>query len=187
MKKKDPEKFQNIIAAAQELILQDGAGSVTTTKVAKKVGIAQSNIYIYFKNKDYMIAQVYSTAQERMRNSFDSIVGLDTRSAIKLYIDNMYRFAERDFATFEVLRQLKSMPNLAWLNKDNEDEELIAPISLIKRAQAENIMRPVAPSVIMGVTFGALHAHVLAVRAGEVTDNFQPVRELIYAAITRPV
>ena len=186
MKKKDPEKFHKIISAAKHLILQDGAGAVTTTKVAQTVGIAQSNIYIYFKNKDELIATVYAEAQERVRNSFDSITGIDTRTAIKLYIDNMYRFAENDFETFEVLRQIKSLPNLPWRNEDNENEELTAPISLITKAQSEGIMRPVDSDVIMAVTFSALRAHVLAVRNGTARDDCATIKALIYAAVTLP-
>lgn len=186
IKKKDPEKFHKIISAAKHLILQDGAGAVTTTKVAQTVGIAQSNIYIYFKNKDELIATVYAEAQERVRNSFDSITGLDTRTAIKLYIDNMYCFAESDFETFEVLRQIKSLPNLPWRNEDNENEELTAPISLITKAQSEGIMRPVDSDVIMAVTFSALRAHVLAVRNGTARDDCATIKALIYAAVTLP-
>jgi Transcriptional regulator len=51
MKKKDDEKYQKIIQAAIQIILEDGAATLSTTKVAKRVAISQSNIYIYFKNK----------------------------------------------------------------------------------------------------------------------------------------
>ncbi|MBU8909212.1 TetR/AcrR family transcriptional regulator, partial [Desertibacillus haloalkaliphilus] len=68
MKKKDESKYETIIQAAIQIIVTEGAASLSTTKVAKAVGISQSNIYIYFNNKADMLTQVFEHEQAVMRD-----------------------------------------------------------------------------------------------------------------------
>ncbi|MFQ7236951.1 MAG: TetR/AcrR family transcriptional regulator, partial [Enterococcus hulanensis] len=55
MKKKDNTKITKILDATVQIILHEGAAAVSTVKVAKIVGIAQSNVYLYFKNKNDLL------------------------------------------------------------------------------------------------------------------------------------
>ncbi|WCJ49452.1 TetR/AcrR family transcriptional regulator [Lactiplantibacillus plantarum] len=55
MKRKDMNKQVKIQDAVAAIILAEGPAGVSTTKVAKHVGIAQSNVYLYFKNKQALI------------------------------------------------------------------------------------------------------------------------------------
>lgn len=55
MKKKDDSKIVKIQEATAQIILTEGIAKVSTVKVAKLVGIAQSNVYLYFKNKNDLL------------------------------------------------------------------------------------------------------------------------------------
>lgn len=184
MRKKNPEKAALILEAARQLILQEGAAAVSTTKVARAVGIAQSNIYIYFKSKDDMLRQVYKDAQTRIQTYFveNQPDTTDIRPAIIGYIDCMYGFATHDFATFEVLHQIKAIPEAHWTR---EIADAQAPVALIRSGIETGILRPVAPAVHMSIVFNAVRQCVLSQKAGEVTD-FAMVRDMLLAAVFMP-
>jgi len=66
MKIKDEQKYDRLIQAAIHLLATDGLAPFSTTKVAKQAGIPQSNVYIYFKNKQSLLNATYSTAVHQM-------------------------------------------------------------------------------------------------------------------------
>ena len=49
------ERVGEILEAARELFLQHGVESVSTRQIAKRVGISQTALYVYFKNKGEML------------------------------------------------------------------------------------------------------------------------------------
>ena len=71
MKKKDMNKQVKIQDAVAAIILAEGPAGVSTTKVAKRVGIAQSNVYLYFKNKQALIDSVYARETNRILSTTD--------------------------------------------------------------------------------------------------------------------
>ena len=49
------ERVGEVLDAARELFLQHGIESVSTRQIAKRVGISQTALYVYFKNKGEML------------------------------------------------------------------------------------------------------------------------------------
>jgi AcrR family transcriptional regulator len=181
MKTKDPEKYAKILAAAKDLILRDGAAAISTTKVAKAVGMAQSNIYIYFKNKDDLLQQVYTNAQEEVQASFARNItqGADLNVAVREYIDAMYQFASTNFATFELLHQIKALPDADWTRTVTDAQ---APVKMIQAAIDAQVLRPVTPAIIMTVVYNAIRHYVIGTQRGDTTD-FNEVRTLLLQGI----
>ena len=59
MKLKDAEKEKRIMQATREIVHEKGLVGVKMTAVAKKAGIAPSNVYIYFKNKEDLLENTF--------------------------------------------------------------------------------------------------------------------------------
>ena len=59
MKLKDEEKHDRLLNAAVTVLAKGGMANFSTTKVAKLAGIPQSNLYIYFQNKQALLEAVY--------------------------------------------------------------------------------------------------------------------------------
>lgn len=59
MKLKDEEKHDRLLAAAVTVLAKGGMANFSTTKVARLAGIPQSNLYIYFQNKQALLEAVY--------------------------------------------------------------------------------------------------------------------------------
>lgn len=59
LKPKDEQKRQRILTAATAVLATGGLASFSTTKVAKLAGVPQSNLYIYFANKQALLTETY--------------------------------------------------------------------------------------------------------------------------------
>ncbi|NBJ68948.1 MULTISPECIES: TetR/AcrR family transcriptional regulator [Clostridia] len=61
--KKNKPKYNQIIEAAVEVIAENGYHASQVSKIAKKAGVADGTIYLYFKNKEDILISVF---QEKM-------------------------------------------------------------------------------------------------------------------------
>jgi AcrR family transcriptional regulator len=73
MKKKDEEKYEAIYQATLTLAGQWGFAGITMAKIADEAGVATGTTYLYFKNKDELINEIY----KRVREQFLKILTTD--------------------------------------------------------------------------------------------------------------
>lgn len=67
------ERREEILAAARALFLEHGVDSVPTRQIAVRVGISQTALYVYFKNKEEMLAQLVEAAFLKLRAALEEI------------------------------------------------------------------------------------------------------------------
>ena len=68
--KKNKPKYKQIIEAAVVVIAENGYHASQVSKIAKKAGVADGTIYLYFKNKDDILVSVF---QEKMGQFIEKI------------------------------------------------------------------------------------------------------------------
>ncbi|MFZ0371493.1 MAG: TetR/AcrR family transcriptional regulator [Halobacillus sp.] len=68
--KKNKPKYKQIIDAAVEVIAENGYHSSQVSKIAKKAGVADGTIYLYFKNKEDILVSLF---QEKMGQFIERI------------------------------------------------------------------------------------------------------------------
>ncbi|MDI3527155.1 MAG: hypothetical protein PWR03_1338 [Tenuifilum sp.] len=90
MRKKDDAKRLRIFEVSLDVLLEFGFGGFSMGKVAKRANIAVGTIYLYFKNKDELISQLY----------------------IKLYRESVERFLEHYDSSLPFKDGLKTV----WVN-----------------------------------------------------------------------
>src|SRR5690625_7579997 len=69
--KKNKPKYKQIIEAAVVVIAENGYHNSQVYKIAKKAGVADGTIYLYFKNKEDILVSVF---EEKMGQFIDKIV-----------------------------------------------------------------------------------------------------------------
>ncbi|MUK86930.1 TetR family transcriptional regulator [Ornithinibacillus sp. L9] len=69
--KKNKPKYKLIIDAAVEVIAENGYHASQVSKIAKKAGVADGTIYLYFKNKEDILVSVFD---EKMGQFIDQII-----------------------------------------------------------------------------------------------------------------
>jgi len=159
MKIKDEQKYDRLIQAAIQLLATEGLAPFSTTKVAKQAGIPQSNLYIYFKNKQALLNATYAAAVHQMSLAvvpcFANDEPLITRTAASIH--GLYDFA---------MAQPKTATAVQVLMDDVQFKQQ-APVKLADMAN---------------------HQIQDALQLGVQTEVFQPVDlNLIRYFLTRPV
>jgi AcrR family transcriptional regulator len=60
------ERPEEILAAARELFLEHGVENVSTRQIAMRVGISQTALYVYFRNKEMMLDSLVEAAFRKL-------------------------------------------------------------------------------------------------------------------------
>ncbi|KRL84650.1 TetR/AcrR family transcriptional regulator [Lacticaseibacillus pantheris] len=163
MRKKDPAKKQLILDCAAQLIAQDGAGALSTARVARAVGIAQSNIYIYFKDRDALLAAVFDRAQAAGAQYIDGpLIADETKpmaARLQAYLRGLYDWSVAAPTDMLLLEQIKRLPDApATTHIGNTRTEPL--MDLIRQAQSAGLCRPVAADILVTIVFAAVRRNV---------------------------
>jgi len=96
------EKRDRITEAAISVFAQKGYGSARVADVAKKAGVADGTIYLYFRNKEDLLLSIF---EEKMGKVIDELS--DALEDVDCPKDRVRVYAEQHF------RQLQENPELA--------------------------------------------------------------------------
>jgi TetR/AcrR family transcriptional repressor of multidrug resistance operon len=98
MRTRDETKEQALREKAVEMIVKEGFDGLSMQKLAKAVGISPATIYIYYKDREDLIVQLWNTEMERMMEAslkgfdpsmhFDEGLKIQWMNRAKFYIEN---------------------------------------------------------------------------------------------------
>ena len=189
MKKKDNEKYVKIIKAAIEIILDEGAATLSTTKVAKKVAISQSNIYIYFKNKDDLLKQIYLLEIKCYQDLIENIVKNNdsTLEKIKQYIKALYDVSIKNPDSMFIIEQIKQIPNSPI---DITDPNFIGfegnPIfDLLKKGISEGILKDIDPTIYLSMIFNTIRMNSINTKRNRSTASLDSIMSLLLEGMAK--
>lgn len=104
-----PDKREEIVKAALELIAEHGFHGAPMAMIAERAGVGAGTIYRYFENKDVMIAELFRELEERsqpvIKGGYDADKPIRERfihlcaALLRYFIDNPldFRFLEQFF------------------------------------------------------------------------------------------
>ncbi|ETY72610.1 hypothetical protein LFAB_16890 [Lactiplantibacillus fabifermentans T30PCM01] len=190
MKKKDNTRPQKIIATVAQMMIESGIPSITMPKVARRVGISQSNIYLYFKNKDDLMKQTFLT-QKRLMNDYLKerfTPQADVISDLRLYARIVFQFASDYPVAVSVMMQYENSPIMAQVNISEQEAEIDAHeiIGLVQEGMAAGVIRQTEPEVLLGIGYNILINYAQGIQARTVDPVKVPL-EVILDIITAAV
>ncbi|MFC6176433.1 TetR/AcrR family transcriptional regulator [Companilactobacillus huachuanensis] len=187
MKKKDNEKYEKILNAAIEIIKEDGAATLSTTKVAKRVQISQSNIYIYFKNKDDLLKQIYQSEISDYQLRFHDILenSHSTLEKITEYIRALYDISIENPDSMDVIEQIKQIPDSPIDMNDVVGFESNPIVDLIKKGIAENILKDVNPNIYLTMIFNTIRMNAANTKNKQNFSSFDTLLDLFLHGILK--
>ncbi|GAF39991.1 transcription regulator [Agrilactobacillus composti DSM 18527 = JCM 14202] len=190
MKKRDDDKIIKIQDAVATLILTEGITAVSTIRVAKKVGIAQSNVYLYFKNKAALIDSVFQREMVKIKSAANfqqiSDTSLPLTQRIQIYIHTIYTYAVADPDSLTLIQQIKFLKgeNTANLVGDLAVDNLVT--NLLRAGIQQKILKDLPVNLVMALVFNVVYNHSLNLRRGvylEKDYGFAQIYPLIWDAI----
>ncbi|EAY29011.1 TetR/AcrR family transcriptional regulator [Microscilla marina] len=88
MRVKDERKIEVIYEATLHLIQEVGIAGITVAKIAKEAKLATGTVYIYFKNKEELINQLYLHLKKQTTENL--FVGFDPTEPIKVCMKKLF-------------------------------------------------------------------------------------------------
>ncbi|RRG17608.1 TetR/AcrR family transcriptional regulator [Weissella viridescens] len=160
MKNKDQAKYDQIIEAASNIIVEDGYPAFSTTAVAKAVGIRQSNIYIYFKNKSALLDAVYMHHMRllaQFAHAHDQVQATTTEQ-IQSMIVGLVDFANDHPDSLVLIMTLKNNHVLtATFQSETTEENQISLLDLLNKGAAENLLKSLPTSLMVEFVMSILY------------------------------
>jgi TetR/AcrR family transcriptional regulator, fatty acid metabolism regulator protein len=83
--KRNREKYHQILDAAVTVFAEQGFLQSTVAQVAKKAGVADGTIYLYFKNKDDILIQIYAYKTQQVFEKFRKAIDAGKSAEQKLH------------------------------------------------------------------------------------------------------
>lgn len=93
--KRNTEKYHQILEAAVKVFAEQGFFQSTVAQVAKRAGVADGTIYLYFKNKDDILIQFYKYKTKQVFDKFRKAV--DTADVAEEKLRNLVRSHLEEF------------------------------------------------------------------------------------------
>jgi TetR/AcrR family transcriptional regulator, multidrug resistance operon repressor len=112
MRTRDPRKEKAIREKALAMIVKDGFDGLSMQKLAKAAGVSPATIYIYWKDRDDLILQLYSEVFRDMSvqtlENFDP--AMNFREGLKVQWNNRARYCLAHPVEAHFMEQVKFSP-----------------------------------------------------------------------------
>lgn len=178
MRRRDDEKEQRIKEAVIEVVLAEGFGGASVSKIAKCAGIASATLYIYYDNKESMLQSIYMECAEEMYGVLLSGVEgkTDGKQIIESLITSYFQFVMNHEKMASFIEQFASSPALT--HNCSEIKGFAKIMELIQEWQLKGIIKPYSVVNIFSLIFQPVK--MLAVGAiSYKTDATELLQELI--------
>lgn len=167
MRVKDESKIEVIYEATLTLTQEVGIAGITVAKIAKQAGLATGTVYIYFKNKEELINQLYvhlkkQTAQELFKG-YDS--GEPIKVCFKKIWFNALKNKMENFKEGVFMEQYYHSPYITPEIKQMGQTKMIPVLELLERGKKELVIKPVENELLLAMLGGFIrqlaHAHIV--------------------------
>ncbi len=142
MRRRDDEKEQRIKEAVIEVVLSEGFGGASISKIAKYAGVSPATVYIYHENKESMLRSIYIECAEEMYEALlVSVEGKqDGQQIIESLILSYFHFVQEHEKLSGFVEQFSCSPALT--HNCSEIKGFNKMMALVEKCQQEHSFRP---------------------------------------------
>lgn len=159
MRYKDKNKIEALHQAVIDVIISEGYQNLSVAKIAKKAGVSQATLYVYYSDKKAMLGQVYLNVKNLIDTKLFAKVN-PTGSVAEQFRLILHNYADA-ITTYPreaaVMRVFNRNPDLLPPAIFQIGMDLGQPIQQIyQKGIQENSLRPLAPELLIAYTFQPL-------------------------------
>ncbi|MFT3932309.1 MAG: TetR/AcrR family transcriptional regulator [Chitinophagaceae bacterium] len=143
MKQRDDNKVQQIFEATLHLVVKSGVAGITMRQIAKEAKMATGTLYIYFKDKEKLLNQLYISCRESslsayFKNYNDS---LPFKEGFKIIWTNCLNHRLENFDESVFMEQCYHSPYISASTKEMT-QHLIQPLyKLIEKGKEQKLLK----------------------------------------------
>lgn len=162
--KKQLNRRENIIEAAQNLFEQKGFENTTIDEIAKSVGIGKGSVYLEFKNKEEILKAIADRFTSIMLEKQESRIDNAQTPYLKLYkeiqlsnISEIFDIAHSYIHTY--IAQMNTSYKMKQSSEDILQRFMVNNALLLKKSQDNGEMKPYDDNIYLAnLIFTALQA-----------------------------
>lgn len=159
MRNRDENKETAIREKAMDLIVEEGFDGLSMQKLAKAAGVSPATIYIYYKNREALLNQLYLDVQQKFTEvALEGFhMSLSLEEGLWLQWKNRFRFIQEFPVHFSFHEQFRNSPlvnhNDVQISEFKENMRLFVRTA-IKRGE----MPPMEPEVFWALAYGPFYS-----------------------------
>jgi AcrR family transcriptional regulator len=169
----------SVLEATIQVLLKEGAGRLTTTRVAERAGVSVGTLYQYYPNKQSLLFALFEhhlgavsnelkrACRESHNRALDAMVGAVSNAFINAKLER----ADISTALYKIASGLEVSPIIARIASSGR-AEIAAMLKTLPNVRAEQIEPAVF--VIYGTMTGLMRA---VLEAGAPADKVRDLRE----------
>jgi AcrR family transcriptional regulator len=158
---KKPDKREEIVRAALELIAEQGFHGAPMAMIADRAGVAAGTIYRYFENKDVLITELYQEIENRVQHSI--LEGYATTSPFRarfLHLGTgLLRYFIEHPLHFRYVEQFHNSPYGVAVRRDKllgNRQGCNEFIELFEQGMAQQVLKDFPLPILLDLAFGPL-------------------------------
>jgi TetR/AcrR family transcriptional repressor of multidrug resistance operon len=159
MRTRDENKELAIRQKAMEMIVKVGFDGLSMQKLAKAADVSPATIYIYFKDRDDLIVQLWKSEMEKMAKA--SLEGFDPEMSfeegLRLQWMNRARFCMENQQSTYFMEQVRHSPYDILCQKKMDKSFLQAMESFVHNAIKRKELMPLPLEVYWSVAYSPLY------------------------------
>lgn len=168
-------KREALLNAACELIAERGLHNTPTSAIAKKAGVAAGTLFLYFKNKEELINELYLHIKRQALAYFDEQVQVPASSPewFRAFWFAIAHWHLNYPKSFSVTQQCEAAGILTPETIQADNVLAAAPLSKYQTAIDSGLVKDLPRQVIYAIMIGplAILSHIHAKGEIEVTDE----------------
>lgn len=140
----DPERFEEIVNAAAEIILDKGYTATSIQDIADAVGILKGSLYHYVRSKEDFLYEIIKACYDAALVEIEPVVTSKAGALERLgkFVDTHVRFAARNLTAFTI--QVREFNRLSGERRDaitaGGDAYLSALRTILQDGQREGVV-----------------------------------------------
>lgn len=156
-----------ILEASRQFLIEDGLRALSMRRIAKRIGISATSIYIYFENKDHLVHTLMEESLEQLAARIEESAAGETnpvrkfRSIINAYIDFAFQNPENYQIIYLVQPGTMAPFPQDKFRKSRRSFELL--VGVIEEGVKEGSMQADAPLIAAYSIWAQLHGVVSVV------------------------
>ena len=158
-REKDYSKIDKIFEATQRLVYEKGFAGIKLTDVAKLSGIAIGTIYLYFKDKDDLVNQLYQYIQRKKKQDVNIELDLNRPAPelIRLLWMTYYQSVMNDLKSAEFFYQYQQSNALVKLMNENDNFVFTNLRRVLAKGVVEGSLKKMDEDLLYTILIGPIH------------------------------
>ncbi|HEV7332329.1 MAG TPA: TetR/AcrR family transcriptional regulator [Flavisolibacter sp.] len=159
MRIKDEAKIESIYNATLNLVKERGLAGITMSDIAKAASIATGTLYIYFRNKEDLIKELFWQCRDQSAKQY--FEGLEANAPfeerLKLVFTNIVAYKVVRFEVSVFLEQTYHSPFVCITDLKKKQTALKPLLELFEEGIALKKLKAVDSDTLMTYMFGIIH------------------------------